>query len=386
MRPVRPRAGEKVALETKRRGKMRSDSEIFEITSENLTALILDYYDSVNCAKRLNDDLGQYDKYKVSNKRTLAANPFLVELIENDKYGDKVGDVFRFKLDNKSFSDGHIRCLYFDSNKRLVAFKEHDSSFRKPDKLYDIEKFEYCGSIRYGRCEHKCLSFILNGGFTYYRYDHGNIKEILHVAGGFGGFGCGGVSELRLPKELNAIHTVFDGSDERIILSKTKYILKLITKQKEYRIKEQYDMLAPPEFEPVKKRVIDTQKRLSKTLAKRITSETTLDQAVNAFFEVVSQAKPNEEAMLLFEVGYNSGENDSCSVGLLRQTPTREDEYYQMHMELVFEGGELDASFEESEWREYGEDDLKEYILQSKAYKALMKKKPIRYEVWADET
>ena len=365
---------------------MKCAEDIFNITADNLTELILEYYGSVNCSAKLADDLEQYTKYCVSDEATLADNPFLSELIDSDKHGERIGEAFRFSLDNIKNLGRKTFCLFFDHEGRLAAFKEYrDPEF--PDRFYEVEKFEYEGCIRYDRRESSMFYNLTNDGFSYFRYDSGNVAESLTVSGCFGGFGSEGSWELELPKNLTAVHTVFDGYDDCNVLSKTKYDLNLVKDTRRYRILQKYDMLHPSPARSEKDRVIDTQKKLSKALAKKINTETNLKQAVDAFFDVVSQAKPNEEEMILYEVGYYSGENDKCSFSLVRQTPSRGDEYFQMHLVLMFDTGEKDRSLEECLWHGHGDDlDLKEYVVQSKAYKTLMDKKITCFLVWADET
>lgn len=365
---------------------MRSAEDIFNITPDNLTELILEYYGSVNCGVKLADDLEQYTKYCVSDEAALADNPFLSELIDSDKHGERIGEAFRFSLDNIKNLGRKTFCLFFDHEGRLAAFKEYsDPEF--PDRIYEVEKFEYEDGIRYDRRESSMFYNLTNDGFSYFRYDSGNVAESLTVIGCFGGFGSEGSWELELPKNLTAVHTVFDGYDDCNVLSKTKYDLNLVKDTKRYRILQTYDMLHPAPPKLKKERVIDTQKKLSKALAKRIDTETNLKQAVDAFFNVVSQAKPNEEEMILFEVGYYSQEKDRCSFSLVRQTPARNDEFFQMHLVLMFDTGVKDSSLEECRWYEYGDEfDMKEYVLQSKAYKTLMSKKISSFLVWADET
>ena len=55
-------------------------------------------------------------------------------------------------------------------------------------------------------------------------------------------------------------------------------------------------------------------------------------------------------------------------------------------MEVVYEAGEEERQLSECEWHEEGDDDLREYVLGSRAYEVL-KDKPIRkIQVWVDET
>ena len=102
----------------------------------------------------------------------------------------------------------------------------------------------------------------------------------------------------------------------------------------------------------------------------------------------MSEAKPNDEEMLLYEVGCYAfdGSEESCQFCLVRQTPTRDDEFYQMHMVVSYEAGEEERKLDECEWHEEGDDDLREYVLGSRAYEVLKDKPILKIQVWVDET
>ena len=136
------------------------------------------------------------------------------------------------------------------------------------------------------------------------------------------------------------------------------------------------------------KKVFDNQKKLCKKLEKKIRQDMSLDQAVQAFFDVVSEAKPNDEEMLLYEVGCFSFDGDpkTCSFCLVRQTPSPDDEFYQMHLELHYDFCDEMSSLSECEWHEQGDDDLQEYVKKSEAYNVLKDKPVKKISVWVDET
>lgn len=101
-----------------------------------------------------------------------------------------------------------------------------------------------------------------------------------------------------------------------------------------------------------------------------------------------SEAKPNDEEMLLYEVGCYSVDSDSkaCMFCLVRQTPSPDGEFYQMHLELQYDICDEVRSLNECEWHEKGDDDLQEYVKKSEAYKVLKDKQIKRISVWVDET
>lgn len=132
----------------------------------------------------------------------------------------------------------------------------------------------------------------------------------------------------------------------------------------------------------------DDQQELCKKLEQKISQDMTLDQAIQVFFDVVSEAEPNDEEMLLFEVGCFRfyGDTEDCLFSLTRQTPSPDDEFYQMHLEVVYDVTDDVRALSECEWYEEGDDDLQEYVFKSEAYNVLKDKKIKEIKVWVDET
>ena len=132
----------------------------------------------------------------------------------------------------------------------------------------------------------------------------------------------------------------------------------------------------------------DKQNKLTKKLEKKIKKVSSLEQAVKEFFVVVAEASPNDEEMLLYEVGCYQADDDSesCMFCLVRQTPSEDGEYYQMHLELQYEADDEIKSLKECEWHEKGDSDLYEYVTKSKAYQTLKERTYNTIRVWVDET
>ena len=134
---------------------------------------------------------------------------------------------------------------------------------------------------------------------------------------------------------------------------------------------------------------IDNQKQLAKKLERKINKIGSLDQAVKAFFEVVSEASPNDEEMFLYEVGCYPVDDNSqaCMFCLIRQTPAEDGEYYQMILQLQYDICDEFCSLSECEWHDSGDDaDLYEYVMKSEAYNVLKDKNIKKISVWIDET
>ena len=133
--------------------------------------------------------------------------------------------------------------------------------------------------------------------------------------------------------------------------------------------------------------VFDDQKKLCKKLEKKIKQDMSLDQAIQAFFDVVAEAKPNDEEMLLYEVGsYAVSDKETCVFSLVRQTPSPDDEFYQLILELHYDICNEVRSLSECEWHEKGDDDLQDYVKKSEAYNVLKDKTIKKIRVWVDET
>ena len=364
---------------------MRKTEDIFNITPENLTDLIMERYNFIKSGEDLLADLDRYTEYRITDEKTLEEHPFLAEMIKNDRHGEKIGWLYRFELDNPNGNQKKAVSFFFDKDKLIAVKKAFNAE--GSDRIFSTERFEYGENMRYGQNTDKVIDKRISGGFAYYRYNpDGNVAEILRVNCQFGDPKQGGVMALGIPMMPKVIHTVFDGSAVANKISEFMYELHLAGGQERYRIIKQYDLLHPVEIKPVGKRVIDNQKRLCKALSKKVGPKSTMEQAVNAFFDTISTAKPNEEEMLLYEVGFFDSDNTVCTINLVRQTPTKFDEFYQMHIKLHYKLIEKDTSLREAMWHESGDNDLKEYIMNSKAYNLFKDQVPEKFDVWVGET
>lgn len=136
------------------------------------------------------------------------------------------------------------------------------------------------------------------------------------------------------------------------------------------------------------KQKTDNQKKLCGKLKLKINTINSLDQAIKAFFEVVSDAAPNDEEMLLYEVGcYPAVDNSqACLFCLVRQTPSEDGEYYQMHLELQYEVNPKTNFLKECIWHEKGNGNLLDQIYESDAFRILKEEPIVKINVWVDET
>ncbi|MBR2557973.1 MAG: hypothetical protein IKE95_06385 [Methanobrevibacter sp.] len=198
-----------------------------------------------------------------------------------------------------------------------------------------------------------------------------------------------------LKMDMNNLH-VYLNYQEYIYSDKPDTaIIKVGLKHAEYRTdtnltkiyaQEELDLKGHSESDKTIK--MDDQRALAKKLKSKINKEISLEQAIENFFSVISESEPNEEALLLYEAGSCSADIKTkiCRFSLVRQTPSADGEYYQLYLDLQYEMCDELKTLKESHWHDYGDIDLKDYILKSEAYNMLKDRKIIRIKVGVDKT
>lgn len=369
--------------------KVNNIEEIFDINSKNITSLVKEYFDSISPIKCIIGNLDSYSKHNYFDKEPLSSDKFLCEKFERDSCGEELGESFRSSYDTSGLLGAkNTYDFYYDENGQLRVHKNYRIE-SDPSRSYCAEDFHYRDNLRYGRSVRALLGTVYNTGFSYYHYLQGHVADYIVVRGPFGGYGrTEDTLKLEMARHIKVTHVVFDKADYSKIISKRLYEFRYVASSGIYRLKGDFDLLNPPPQKDIKERVIDTQKKLCNTLEKAIKVDMSLNELVDCFFDVIKKAKPNEEEMLLFEVGCFTLDKDnrSCMFSLLRQTPTRHDEFYQMHLDIEFEASDDVKDLSESEWHEQGDPDLREYVLKSEAFAVLKEKKIKSVKVWVDET
>ena len=346
--------------------------------AENIDRAAKDFFSSHDL---LTLDFSGYKKCHIGDEDDMEKFPVLKELISKDKYGEYLGSFYNQLKNENSLDKEHSVYAYFDDDSRVMAIVQNPSA-----PSYALEFFEYFENYYVG------LMFVaigwaslglsndkpdfLIGRVTYYVYDEDKVTRMITA------HDLSSIKKFRIDTAELAYK---DG--EAAIISSTARIYK--TLKKGFVLDKEWDKLNPPaDSSSGSKRRIDNQKKLCKKLEKKIDQDMSLDEAIQAFFDVVAEAKPNDEEMLLYEVGcYSFGaDTENCYFCLVRQTPSPDDEFYQMHLELQYDICDEVRSLSECEWYEKGDDDLQEYVKNSEAYNVL-KDKPIKkISVWADET
>ncbi|WP_105177116.1 MULTISPECIES: hypothetical protein [Clostridium] len=116
--------------------------------------------------------------------------------------------------------------------------------------------------------------------------------------------------------------------------------------------------------------------------------EMRLSELVNAFEEmckITINGVNEEDDMLLFEVGTFSGQSKS-HFSLVRQFPNEEEEYIQLHLDILYKTNTQNKLFSETIWSEEVDGNFFEFIKNSDAYLFLKDKQIDKVDVFMDET
>lgn len=120
-------------------------------------------------------------------------------------------------------------------------------------------------------------------------------------------------------------------------------------------------------------------------LKDRITDKMSLEDIVNAFEQMC--AIPVEEDMILFETGTFSFTGESLFYfSLARQLSNEEEEFYQIHVEVLYKPTNENKAFSETTWNDEISENIFDYIRKSQTFAFCRNKEYIRTEIYLDET
>lgn len=120
-------------------------------------------------------------------------------------------------------------------------------------------------------------------------------------------------------------------------------------------------------------------------LQNRISDKSSLEDIVNVFEEMCRI--PIEEDMILFETGtYSFTGVPMFNFSLVRQFPNCEEEYYQIHVDVLYVPEEENKDFEQSIWNEDIEENIFTYIKKSQEYEYCKGKEFSKVDIYMDET
>ena len=123
-------------------------------------------------------------------------------------------------------------------------------------------------------------------------------------------------------------------------------------------------------------------------LKKEIVGKQGLDDLISVFEEMCEiPIEEENEKMILFETGtFSFTGKPMFYFSLVRQYPNEEEEYYQLHLDIMFEPTPDNSSFEQTTWSFEIEDNIFDYIRKSKEYMCLKEIPIAKIDVYMDET
>ena len=123
-------------------------------------------------------------------------------------------------------------------------------------------------------------------------------------------------------------------------------------------------------------------------LKKEIVGKQSLDDLISVFEEMCEiPIEEESEKMILFETGtYSFARKPMFNFSLVRQYPNEEEEYYQLHLDIMFEPTFDNSSYEQATWSFEIEDNVFDYIRKSKEYMCLKDIPIAKIDVYMDET
>ena len=95
----------------------------------------------------------------------------------------------------------------------------------------------------------------------------------------------------------------------------------------------------------------------------------TLEELVEAFFDVIGETEAGDEEELEYVGGFVPYLN-KCMFALMRQVPTEDGEFDQLQMDISFAESDQTIHYDHMVY-DSGDGDLKEYVLNSESYNAL---------------
>lgn len=120
-------------------------------------------------------------------------------------------------------------------------------------------------------------------------------------------------------------------------------------------------------------------------LQNRISDKSSLENIVDVFEEMCNI--PIKEDMILFETGtYSFTGEKMFNFSLVRQFPNAEEEYYQIHVDVLYMPTEENKDFERNIWNEDIEENIFNYIKKTPEFNSCRDKEFSKVEIYLDET
>ena len=126
--------------------------------------------------------------------------------------------------------------------------------------------------------------------------------------------------------------------------------------------------------------------KMVKFLKEKITDNSSLLEII---YVVEQMCKiPLEEDMILFETGTFTSFSDvpMFQISLVRQFPNEDEEFYQIHVDVLYKSDDENKMLSESVWDEDLDEDIFAYIRKSKAFAYAKNKNYSKLKIWCEET
>lgn len=124
---------------------------------------------------------------------------------------------------------------------------------------------------------------------------------------------------------------------------------------------------------------------LIKYLNDEITDKMSFEEIVNVFEQMCSI--PIEEDMILFETGTFSFAGESqFKISLVRQFENDDEEFYQIHVDVLYKPTSGNKGFSEAIWDEDLSENIFDYIRKSKVFAYAKNEEYIKTKIYLDET
>ncbi len=125
--------------------------------------------------------------------------------------------------------------------------------------------------------------------------------------------------------------------------------------------------------------------KIAEYLRNAITDKMTLKD-IDDIFENACHPM-NEDDMILFEIGtYSFTGEELFYFSLVKQVPAEDDEYRQLHIDVLYKPNVENRKFNTTVWDDGLEEDIFDYIRNSEAFNYAQKDHYIQTDIYADET
>ena len=129
---------------------------------------------------------------------------------------------------------------------------------------------------------------------------------------------------------------------------------------------------------------------LEEKLKAAITEDMTLDEMLDAFKEVCQipvEVEDEDDDILLFETGtYDFTGENLFYFSVTRQFPDGSDEYYQLHLDVMYQVTPENKKLSSCSWSDEIHGDFFDYIKGTKDYSVIKNQAVLKINIYMDQT